>query len=173
MKHQRPLDWGFPITLSRNTDVPTFHMKKFFQWKDQGHFDAAHPQTGIPCRWSIGPRDVHSLVWWSKDYRPLLDVHRSLAGQCVYCWHCHPCPQKINMAGVIWLVDLAEGGVTKELRAMYARHKGKASRCNECGVCLERCAFQVDAIAKMRRAVELFEGRTRCADGRTTGPVVT
>ena len=94
-----------------------------------------------------------------KDYSVVVDIHHYLAGQCVYCGHCHPCPQKINVAGVIWLVDLAEGGVTKELRAMYARHKRKASKCNECGVCLDRCAFQVDAIAKMRRAVELFEGK--------------
>jgi predicted aldo/keto reductase-like oxidoreductase len=33
----------------------------------------------------------------------------------------------------------------------------KASACTECGACMERCPFGVDAIAKMRQAVEWFE----------------
>ena len=68
----KPLEWGFPLTLSRNTDIPAFWMKRFFQWLDRGYIDAPHPQTGMPARWSLDPRDVHSLFWYSKDYRRFL-----------------------------------------------------------------------------------------------------
>lgn len=65
----RPLEWGFPITLSRNTDIPRFWMKKFFEWVDRGWIEAPHPKSGLPSAWSTKSEDVHSLIWWSKDYR--------------------------------------------------------------------------------------------------------
>jgi len=68
----KPLEWGFPITLSRNTDIPAFWMKRFFRWLDRGYIDAPHPQTGMPARWSLAPEDMHSLFWYSKDYRRFL-----------------------------------------------------------------------------------------------------
>jgi predicted aldo/keto reductase-like oxidoreductase len=46
-----------------------------------------------------------------------------------------------------------------ELQSYYAELKTKASDCTECGVCLERCPFDVDVIAKMREAAEIFEKR--------------
>ncbi|MGD2143955.1 MAG: 4Fe-4S binding protein [Anaerolineae bacterium] len=33
----------------------------------------------------------------------------------------------------------------------------KASECIECEVCIERCPFDVDIIAKIRHAAEVFE----------------
>lgn len=68
----RPLEWGFPYTVSRNTDIPKFWMKRWFEWVDRGYVNAAHPQTGLPASWSLKPEDVHSIVWWSKDYRPFI-----------------------------------------------------------------------------------------------------
>jgi predicted aldo/keto reductase-like oxidoreductase len=33
-----------------------------------------------------------------KDYRPVLGtLHDRLAGQCVYCHHCLPCPENIDI----------------------------------------------------------------------------
>ena len=93
-----------------------------------------------------------------KGYRSVVDnIHDHLAGQCVYCAHCHPCPRDIDMRWVIWHVDQAEGGVTDELRGWYSGFPVKASECTECGVCMDRCPFEVDIIAKMRKAVELYE----------------
>lgn len=68
----RPLEYGFPLTLSRNTDIPKFWMKRVFQWIDRGWLYAPHPQTGLLRQWSLKPEDVHSLVWWSKDYTPFI-----------------------------------------------------------------------------------------------------
>ena len=72
MANLRAIEWGFPFTLSRNTDIPRFWMKRFFEWKDRGYIQAPHPQTGLLAQWSLKPEDHHSMIWWSKDYRYFL-----------------------------------------------------------------------------------------------------
>ncbi len=95
-----------------------------------------------------------------KDYRSAIaNLPTAWQGQCVYCGHCHPCPQDINISGAIWCTDESRGNVWSfdELLPHYNKHKVKGSECTECGVCMERCPFEVDIIAKMQEAVEIFE----------------
>ena len=104
-----------------------------------------------------------ALHYWEateeeKDYSTVIaSVHRYPPGQCVYCNHCLPCPPSIDIGQTIRLVDIAGDGITDELSARYDALKVKASECVECGVCLERCPYEVNVIAKMQMAVELFE----------------
>ena len=42
-------------------------------------------------------------------------------------------------------------------RELYESLEVKASACVECGICVERCPFGVDIMAKLQEAVELFE----------------
>jgi predicted aldo/keto reductase-like oxidoreductase len=46
---------------------------------------------------------------------------------------------------------------TAQVREWYSEFPVQASACVECGVCLERCPFDVDIMAKLQEAVELFE----------------
>jgi predicted aldo/keto reductase-like oxidoreductase len=93
-----------------------------------------------------------------KDYHSAIaNIHDYLEGQCVYCHHCLPCPQEIEVGWIIWYVDQARGGISDQLRSWYSGFPVKASACIECGDCVERCPFEVDIIAKMREAVEIFE----------------
>lgn len=90
------------------------------------------------------------------------DLKSRLRGQCVDCKHCLPCPQEINIPLVIYNLDYVEfysGSHVSEQynREIYTSLPVKASECIECEVCLERCPFEVDIIAKMHRAVEIFE----------------
>ena len=85
-----------------------------------------------------------------------------LRGQCVRCEHCLPCPQEIHIPMVIYCLDYVEfysGSRASEEynRELYAALEVKASACIECGVCLERCPFDVDIMSKISRAVEVFE----------------
>jgi predicted aldo/keto reductase-like oxidoreductase len=99
-----------------------------------------------------------------KAYAPLQKVlTERLLGQCVLCKHCLPCPQEISIPDVIGYLDYVEQfghGPDSERtnHELYGAMKAKGSDCTECGVCLERCPFQVDVIGKMKRAAELFEG---------------
>ena len=85
-----------------------------------------------------------------------------LRGQCLRCRHCLPCPQDIPIPSVIYYLNYVEYyGLTplhqRENRKWYAALPAKGSDCIECGVCLDRCPFDVDIIGKMRRAAEVFE----------------
>ncbi len=85
------------------------------------------------------------------------DLRRYFEGQCVYCQHCLPCPEGVEIGWTIQLVDQAAAGVTAGLQAGYDEFAVKASACTECGECLSRCPFDVDIFSQLRRAVELFE----------------
>jgi len=93
------------------------------------------------------------------------DLKGRLHGQCVDCKHCLPCPQAINIPLVIYNLDYVEfysgSRFSKQFnRDIYASLPVKASDCIECEECIERCSFDVDIIAKMHRAVEVFETTT-------------
>ena len=97
------------------------------------------------------------------------DLESELQGQCTECQHCLPCPEEIRIPTVVVNVnylDYYSGTRMSEdfNRQMYASMAVGASACTECGVCEDRCPFDVKIIGKMRRAVELFEtegGRAR------------
>lgn len=77
-------------------------------------------------------------------------------GNCVYCNHCQPCPQGLNVGLINKYYDLAMAG-----DAMAADHyrklKKHASDCVDCGHCERRCPFQVKQAERMRRIAEYFE----------------
>ena len=104
-----------------------------------------------------------ALHYWEatdgeKEYNSIIPhVRHYLVGQCTYCNHCLPCPQGITIGHTIYLVDDVLWTLFDELVADYAASEVKASECTECGVCMDRCPFEVDVIAKMRKAVELYE----------------
>jgi len=60
------------ISASRRTDIP----KHFSAWLAdkirKGFVDVPQPYTGQVRRVSLQPEDVHTIVLWSKDFRPLL-----------------------------------------------------------------------------------------------------
>jgi predicted aldo/keto reductase-like oxidoreductase len=85
------------------------------------------------------------------------DFQQYVAGDCVYCNHCLPCPERIDIGQIIHLLEMAQQHLTVELQAGYEVLPAKASDCVEGGVCVERCPFGVEVTTKMRQAVALFE----------------
>lgn len=79
-------------------------------------------------------------------------------GHCMYCGHCAPCPQGIDVASVTQFLNLAraQGAVPETVREHYAALSDKASDCIECGACEARCPFEVPVRENMRKAAEIF-----------------
>lgn len=86
-----------------------------------------------------------------KDYAGVLkDIEQFETGECVYCNHCLPCPQSIDVGAVIRSLETID-------KAAYGELAVPASECIECGDCESRCPFEVEVIPKMHRAAALFE----------------
>ncbi len=60
------------ISASRRTDILMHYVAWLAEAIRQGLVDVPQPYTGKLRRVSLLPEDVHTLVLWSKDFRPLL-----------------------------------------------------------------------------------------------------
>ena len=82
----------------------------------------------------------------------------SWEGHCMYCGHCAPCPQRIDVAMVTKLLNLAkaQGGIPETVREHYAVLEHAGGDCIACGACEKRCPFGVKVTENMRQAKELF-----------------
>lgn len=76
----------------------------------------------------------------------------------MYCGHCAPCPQRIDVAMVTKLLNLAkaQGGIPETVREHYAVLEHAGGDCIACGACEKRCPFGVKVTENMRQAKELF-----------------
>ena len=96
----------------------------------------------------------------AKDYAAALAAMPKISwqGHCMYCGHCAPCPQGIDVAAVTKFLNLsrAQGQVPETVREHYAALPHKAGECVQCGACEKRCPFGVPAVENMRLAAELF-----------------
>jgi predicted aldo/keto reductase-like oxidoreductase len=92
-----------------------------------------------------------------KDYRPILPTFAQFAtGECVYCNHCLPCPEHIDVGQVMSLFNQAQQEKTDELVKTYRELSTHASDCIACGDCEERCPFDVPVRERMEQAYALF-----------------
>ena len=95
-----------------------------------------------------------------KDYASALAAFPRISwqGHCMYCSHCEPCPQRIDIADVTKFLNLAlaQGGVPETVREHYAALEHHAGECVQCGACEKRCPFGVSIRENMKKAVEVF-----------------
>ena len=95
-----------------------------------------------------------------RDYAAALAVLPKISwvGHCMYCGHCAPCPQGIDVAAVTKFLNLsrAQGSVPETVREHYAVLEHTAADCIRCGACEERCPFSVPVVENMAQAVRVF-----------------
>ncbi len=91
-----------------------------------------------------------------KDYSVIGSfTAEKVAGNCVYCNHCQPCPAGIDIGLVNKYYDLAKVG--DQLAAgHYEKLTVKADACLSCGHCNRRCPFGVAQQARMKEIAEYF-----------------
>lgn len=94
-----------------------------------------------------------------KDYMSAAKgLKTTIAGACMYCGHCQPCPVEIDVAAVHRALDVARLGqdAKNAANAQYAKLTAHASECIACGACEGRCPFGVRVVDNMREAAEMF-----------------
>ena len=79
-----------------------------------------------------------------------------LAHRCVYCNHCLPCPEGIEIGQLLRLLDAAESFESTKTYDAYKQLASGAADCTGCEVCMERCPFGVPVTERMDRAVAVF-----------------
>ena len=104
-------------------------------------------------------RDVLSYLEASpqeRDYAVLgTAAPTEIAGVCVYCNHCMPCPAELEIGLINKYYDLAKEGDTLAADH-YAHLAHTASACRQCGHCNQRCPFKVDQMARMAEIAAYF-----------------
>jgi predicted aldo/keto reductase-like oxidoreductase len=96
------------------------------------------------CEATDAERDFTSLITGSRW---------NAAGACMYCNHCLPCPQGIDVAAVTRLLHRHEEG-DAGARAEYRGLAANGGDCTACGDCAARCPFGVDSAGNMAKAQE-------------------
>jgi predicted aldo/keto reductase-like oxidoreductase len=117
--------------------------------------------TIVPgCR-TVAELDA-ALAYWEatpeeRDFSMLLaDFAQYREGECVYCNHCLPCPQVIDIGQTMRLLDAAQRSGPAPVRAAYDAMAANAADCIACGDCEARCPFGVEVISRMEEAAALF-----------------
>lgn len=82
----------------------------------------------------------------------------SWVGHCMYCGHCAPCPQGIDVASVTKFLNLARAqkSVPETVREHYGALAHHGGECVQCGACQRRCPFGVSIVENMEAAEEIF-----------------
>ncbi len=95
-----------------------------------------------------------------RDYAAALAAFPKIRwqGHCMYCGHCAPCPQGIDVAMVTKLLNLvrAQGSIPETVREHYGLLAHPAGACIACGACETRCPFGVEIRKNMAEAAVLF-----------------
>ena len=95
-----------------------------------------------------------------KDYAPAFASFPNISwkGHCMYCSHCAPCPQRIDVASVTRFLNLAvaQDRLPETVREHYEVLEHHAGECIQCGACETRCPFGVSVRENMKRAAEIF-----------------
>ena len=61
------------LSASRRTDIPAFYMPWFMAQIKRGYFVRINPYNRRKSMVKVSPQSIHSIVFWSKNYGPLLE----------------------------------------------------------------------------------------------------
>jgi hypothetical protein len=67
------------ISASRRTDIPAFYTPWLLARLAAGYARYPNPYSGQPVTVSLRPEDVHTIVFWSRNFAPLLPHLEELA----------------------------------------------------------------------------------------------
>jgi len=157
----KPFGGGRIFSLLKNTSYASGRKKVVLQYLN---YVLTRPgvSTVIPgCKNALEVRSALRYLEASdseKDHSFLIkNLNLNLKGKCMYCNHCQPCPEGLDIAIITRLTDAAEADLTDKLKEEYLTLKDKASACKKCRKCEERCPFDVSVVTNMEKALKIFK----------------
>ncbi|MCD8293673.1 MAG: aldo/keto reductase [Clostridia bacterium] len=109
-----------------------------------------------------GKKDLEKLLGFfsapqeERDYSVLgTFAPQDAKKHCVYCSHCAPCPQGLDVALINKYYDLSLAGDAMA-KDHYMKLDKKASACTQCGHCYRRCPFSVPQTERMKEIQSYF-----------------
>ena len=129
------------------------------------HYALTRPAAASVMAGCGNEQEIDAAAAWctasadERDYSRILAAKSNLnTGKCLYCGHCAPCPQGIDIASVNKYLNLAkaQSEIPATVRSHYDLLSKHASDCIQCGSCEKRCPFGVRVREKMKEAVQLF-----------------
>ena len=130
------------------------------------HYALSRPAVAVVLAGAHSPEQLLTSVAYEdatdeeKDYALAFRSFPRInwTGHCMYCSHCAPCPQKIDVAYVTKFLNLATSheDIPETVREHYAALSHHAGNCVQCGVCETRCPFGVKVRENMLKAKEIF-----------------
>ena len=130
------------------------------------HYALSRPAVAVVLAGAHSPEQLLESIAYEqatdaeKDYALAFQSFPRIrwTGHCMYCSHCAPCPQRIDVAYVTKFLNLAaaQKDMPETVREHYAALSHHAGECVRCGVCEKRCPFGVKIRENMKRAKEVF-----------------
>jgi len=115
------------------------------------------------------PQEIEQNVAIANSYQPLSEAEqrelrdfgdRLGRGYCYGCEYCLPCPQEINIPGILQLLDYQER-ISWELpqgKKRYAGFDATIEDCIDCQQCEERCPQNLPIRERLQKAHDRFVG---------------
>jgi predicted aldo/keto reductase-like oxidoreductase len=78
-----------------------------------------------------------------------------LGAYCRDCGLCMPCPEKVNIPAVLrFELFFSVYGLKNWARKLYGGLEGKADKCSKCGMCQQKCPYNLPVEGMLKRAHE-------------------
>jgi predicted aldo/keto reductase-like oxidoreductase len=130
------------------------------------HYALTRPAVATVMTGAHTPQELEAALAYEtaseaeKDYAAVLASFPKISweGRCMYCGHCAPCPQGIDVAMVTKFLNLckAQKTVPETVREHYGLLAHHAGECIGCQACEKRCPFGVKVTANMAEAQDIF-----------------
>jgi hypothetical protein len=150
------MDGPFILSASRRTDVPAFYAEWLLERLRRGYAEYVHPYSHERIAVALGPERVAAIVFWTKNFAPLLERVAELDRLGYPRWLVH---YTITGLGREWEPRVPEAqesvGVLKELASLIGP---------------DRIYWRFDPMVFTRRitperTIERFEGLCRALAG--------
>ena len=145
------------ISASRRTDIPALHGEWFMERIARGFCEVKNPYNGQMSKVSLKPDDVTGIVFWSRNYSPMIDnllrIH-----DLGYRFYCH-----FTIIGYPKLIDPGSPTATKAAQTALALAKTFGPRTvvwRYDPIMITSATNQTWHLKNFGKALDLMEGAT-------------